>query len=99
MVLPNISLLPAFVAAFLRVLIMQRPGRVNLPLLFISLAAMVAKLSSTAVVSFLFKLHASATAWARAPLDMALLAAFVAFIWGAMLWARLRALLAGRDRE
>merc|ERR1719150_1833730 len=36
-VFPNISLLPALVAGFTRVLIMQSPGMVNLPALFTSL--------------------------------------------------------------
>merc|ERR1719336_3397338 len=45
--LPKTSLLPAFVAGFMRVLIMAKPGMVNLPEFFTSLVATSAKPSST----------------------------------------------------
>merc|ERR1712137_825456 len=46
--LPNISRLPALVAAFLRVLIMHSPGTTNLPLFLVSCAA-ISQLSAIAV--------------------------------------------------
>merc|ERR1712217_270109 len=45
-ILPKISRFPALVAGFKRVLTMQTPGMVNLPLFFTSVAAIVAKVSS-----------------------------------------------------
>merc|ERR1712228_735801 len=41
-ILPKISLLPAFVAGFRRVLIMHKPGIVHLPTFFTSFVATVA---------------------------------------------------------
>merc|ERR1719230_325133 len=46
-ILPKISLLPALVAGFLRVLILARPGMTNKPLFFTCSAAMLARLSRT----------------------------------------------------
>merc|ERR1712084_192609 len=43
-ILPKISFLHAFVAGLVRVLIMTRPGRVNLPVLVTSLVPMSARL-------------------------------------------------------
>merc|ERR1719266_2597514 len=88
-VLPNISRLPALVAGFTRVLIMQRPGTVNFPTFFTSAAATPARLSKTLEIAVFFISHLSATACAIAPLDMAgAAAAFIApFIaLGAMAW-------------
>merc|ERR1740121_2687990 len=81
---PNTSLLPALVAGFTRVLIMQRPGMVNLPF-FTSLVATVANVSSIFLATAGFTSVASASAAARAPFDMTAPAfiAFIAFI-GAM---------------
>merc|ERR1711998_786630 len=45
MVLPNANLVPAFLAGLTLVLIMQRPGIVNLPAFFTSVVARTAKLS------------------------------------------------------
>merc|ERR1719271_1468966 len=59
---PNITRLPAFVAALCFVLIMQTPGIVNLPLPFTSLPASVAKASKTFATSDFFCSHAVANA-------------------------------------
>merc|ERR1712232_654114 len=85
--LPKTSLLPALVAGFTRVLIMQRPWMVNLPF-FTSLVATTAKLSSIFLATAGFTSVASASAAARPPFVMtapalAFIAAFIAFI-GAM---------------
>merc|ERR1712004_87765 len=45
--LPNISLFPAFVAGFTRVLTMQTPGMTTFPVFFTSLVTIAARLSST----------------------------------------------------
>merc|ERR550537_2008035 len=45
MVLPKAFLVPAFLAAFVLVLIVHKPGMVNLPVFFTSAVARVAKLS------------------------------------------------------
>merc|ERR1719440_2080135 len=75
--LPKTSLLPAFVAGFIRVLILHRPGRVKMPLLATSAVAISAKLPmSFAHTDFLSSLSV-ASASARAPLVMAL-AVFIA---------------------
>merc|ERR1719221_2138645 len=79
--LPNTSRLPAFVAGFIRVLIMQSPGMVTLPAFFTSLVAMLSKTFDTAD---LFNSWASARACASWPLDIGLAPAFMAFIAGAM---------------
>merc|ERR1712137_1022011 len=53
-VLPNISRLPALVAGFTRVLIMQRPGTVTFPAFFTSFVATAAKLPKTFMHSLFF---------------------------------------------
>merc|ERR550532_2918946 len=55
--LPKISFLPAFVAGFIRVLIMTKPGMLNLPAFFTSLKATAVKLSSTFLTSDPFNLQ------------------------------------------
>merc|ERR1711871_1109856 len=55
MVLPKASLVPAFLARLTLVLIMQRPGMVNLPDFFTSAVARLAKLSRRSKHSFLFR--------------------------------------------
>ena len=77
--LPNIILLPPFVAFFLRVLIMQRPGSVNLPFFFTSLLPISASASNTFESSPFFNPAASANSVARAPLDINF-ALFIAFM-------------------
>merc|ERR1719436_1601281 len=79
-VLPNISRVPALVAGFTRVLILQRPGMVNTPLLFTSLAAISARLLIVFVLCARLSSHLSANATARAPFVITALFAFVAFI-------------------
>merc|ERR1719277_1287647 len=59
---------------------MHSPGMVTLPALFTCFAATAAKLSMTAVTSFLFNSVAVAMASERPPLDSALPDAFIAFI-------------------
>merc|ERR1719476_589874 len=59
---PKISLLPAFVAGLWRVLIMHKPGTVNLPTLFTCFAQISAKLSTTVMHSFLLISVASESA-------------------------------------
>merc|ERR1711948_88364 len=78
--LPNISLLPAFVAGFRRVLIMQTPGTIPFPVFFTSLLARDARLSSTLEHWDFFSSVEAAIASQRAPLVRALAPAFIAFI-------------------
>merc|ERR1719414_1095129 len=82
MTLPKTSLFPALVAGLRRVLTMTRPGMVNLPAFLASLAPKAARASMTDVTCFFFSSHWSASAWATAPLLIALAAAFIAL--GAM---------------
>merc|ERR1719263_2223158 len=79
-VFPNISLLPALVAGFKRVLIMQSPGIVNLPFFFTSLAATEARLSRMPDTADFFSPCSVAMASAIPVLLMDNLAAFMAFI-------------------
>merc|ERR1712137_184194 len=79
-VFPNISLLPALVAGFRRVLIMQRPGMVNLPALFTSLVATLAKVPKILPTSDFFRSCAVAMASARPPLVITALLDFMAFM-------------------
>merc|ERR1719359_1235994 len=85
--LPKTSLLPALVAGFVRVLIMQKPGKVNLPLDLTSLAAMSAKLATILPATVCLSSNSSAMLLAIAPLVMTLMAPpFIAFIGvGAMM--------------
>merc|ERR1719446_1842440 len=70
--LPKTSLLPAFVAGFILVLILHKPGRVKIPVLDTSFVAMSARLPmSFAHTDFLSSLSV-ASASASAPLVMAL---------------------------
>merc|ERR1719436_1443256 len=80
-VLPNISRDPALVAGFTLVLILQRPGMVNTPLLFTSLAAISARQLMAFVHCDLLSSHCAASASASPPfvIDAPLLA-FIAFI-------------------
>merc|ERR1712146_71968 len=77
--LPNISFLPAFVAGFLRVLIITRPGTTNLPFFLVSSVPMLAKVDRAVLATLLFPSQASAIAASRALLVMA-----VPFIIGAI---------------
>merc|ERR1719183_1411941 len=87
-ILPKISFWPAFVAGFVRVLTMHKPGKVNLPLDLTSLEAMSARLEMILPATVCLSSNSSAMLFAMAPLVMALLAPafFIAFIGvGAML--------------
>merc|ERR1719510_721346 len=84
--LPNISLLPALVAGFFLVLILQRPGRVKTPDFFTSAVPISVRLFKALTTSFFLISQAVATASARAPFVMAAL--FIAFALGAMICTR-----------
>merc|ERR1719197_175258 len=77
--LPNIILVPAFVAGFTRVLMRKRFGTLKIPFFFTSAAAMATKLSSTSRQTFAFNSCSSAMAAVKALFVMALLL-FLAFI-------------------
>merc|ERR1719226_273206 len=80
--LPNISLLPALVAGFLRVLIIARPGMTNLPVFLTSPVPTLARVARAVAATDLLISQASAMAAVRAPLVIT-----VDFIIGAMmLW-------------
>merc|ERR1711976_194635 len=65
---PNISLLPALVAAFLRVLIIAKPGMTNLPDFFTSVVPTLASVAKAVAATVLLISQASAMAVVRAPL-------------------------------
>merc|ERR1719474_1416847 len=92
--LPKISFFPALVAGFLRVLILQTPGKVKTLFFFSSAVAISARLARTIVASFFLSSHPVARASAKAPLPIT--AAFIAtaFALGAMpsTWMRLAGL-------
>merc|ERR1719440_2675870 len=79
--LPNIILVPAFVAGFTRDLIRKRFGTLKIPFFFTSAAAMATKLSRTSRQTFCFNSCSPAIAAVKAPFVIALLPpAFMAFI-------------------
>merc|ERR550519_2837412 len=73
--LPNIILLVAFVAGFLLVLILVRPGMVNTPAFFTSAVPTSANLSKSFETTPFFSSKLVARDSARAPLVMAFAAA------------------------
>merc|ERR1719408_404908 len=75
-VLPKAILTPALVAGFRRVLILQRPGMVNMPVFFTSVVASVAKLSRRPAHTVVFISCCSASVLTRAPLVITLLLDF-----------------------
>merc|ERR1719163_220922 len=77
---PKAILTPALVAGFTRVLILQRPGMVKMPVFFTSVVASAAKLSRRPAHTFVFISCCSASVLTRAPLVMTLLLDFMAFI-------------------
>merc|ERR1719191_2458813 len=77
---PKAILTPALVASFTRVLILQRPGMVKIPVFLTSVVARVAKLSRRPAHTFVFISCCSASVLTRAPLVMTLLPDFMAFI-------------------
>merc|ERR1711933_462167 len=78
--LPKTSRLPAFVAGFVRVLILHRPGTVKIPVLDTSLEAISAKLPITFMHTDFFNSHSFAKASAMAPLVIAFWVAFMGAI-------------------
>merc|ERR1719291_655476 len=74
------SRLPAFVAGFLRVFTMTKPGMTNFPALFTCFAPMLARASRTLEHSDFFSSVSAARASAMPPLDNERAAAFMAFI-------------------
>merc|ERR1719337_351650 len=75
---PKAILNPALVAGFMRVLILQRPGIVKMPVFFTSVVARTAKLSMRAEHALVFISCCSASALISAPFVMALPPAFIA---------------------
>merc|ERR1719221_415080 len=78
--LPKTSRLPAFVAGFVRVLILHKPGTVKIPLLDTSWEAISAKLPMTFMHTDFFNSHSFAKASAMAPLPMAFWVVFMGAI-------------------
>merc|ERR1739845_159663 len=77
---PKAILTPALVAGFTRVLILQSPGIVKMPVFFTSVVARVAKLSRSPEHTFAFISCCSASVLIRAPFVMTLLPDFMDFI-------------------
>merc|ERR1719436_758408 len=96
-ILPKISFWQAFVAGLWRVLIMQRPGKVNFPLALTSLVARSAKEAMILPATACLSSNSSAIVLAIAPLVMALPVPFMTFI-GAMAVSRRKAVKRGRQR-
>merc|ERR1719188_1447938 len=78
--LPKTSRLPAFVAGFVRVLILHRPGTVKIPVLDTSWEAISAKLPMTFMHTDFFNSHSLARASAMAPLPIAFWVCFMGAI-------------------
>merc|ERR1712046_57008 len=98
--LPNIILVPAFVAGFTRVLMRKRLGTLKIPFFFTSAAAMATKLSRTSRQTFCFNSCSSAIAAVKAPFVMALLLpAFMAFMAFIVFMAFMGMLLKGMNGE
>merc|ERR1712054_356679 len=90
---PKAILTPALVAGFTRVLILQRPGMVKMPVFLTFVVASVAKLSRRPAHTFVFISCCSARVLTRAPLVITLLLPdFMAFIvfMGAMTVGKMR---------
>merc|ERR1719353_203907 len=77
---PNISLVPALVAGLTRVLILQRPGMVKMPVFLTSVVARAARLSMMPEATLPFSSCCSARVLTRAPFVITLLVDFMAFI-------------------
>merc|ERR1719443_2863949 len=77
---PKAILTPALVAGLTRVLILQRPGIVKMPVFFTSVVARVARLSRRPAQTLVFISCCSASVLTRAPFVMTLLPDFIAFI-------------------
>merc|ERR1719420_2595804 len=87
--LPKTSLLPAFVAGFVRTFNLHNPGMENNPVFPTSVVAISAKLSMTFAHTDFLSSHDVASASAIAPFVMGLPAAFMVFI-GAIAALKLR---------
>merc|ERR1719401_242838 len=85
-ILPKISLVQALVASFLRVLIMTKPGRVNLPVVETSFVPISARSSMILAATDFLSSCVSASCAAMAPLVIALTGALAAAFMGAMLY-------------
>merc|ERR1719379_2113970 len=79
---PNAILLPAFVAGFTRVLILNKPGSVNLPIDFTCSVAMPARFSTTCLHTLLFIPISAEIACTKAVFVMAFGPAFIGFFIG-----------------
>merc|ERR1719272_1253566 len=77
--LPKAMRLPAFLAGLWRVLTMQTPGILNLPVLLTSLVTSSARASKTLAISDFFASHAVAKASAMPLFDIARTPFFIAF--------------------
>merc|ERR1712050_600104 len=75
--LPNMTLVPALVAGFVRVLIRHKPGMANTPVFFTSFVAMLTKLLSTSEQVFDLNPCSVAMVFNKLPFDMALAPAFM----------------------
>merc|ERR1711972_914293 len=78
--LPKTSLLPAFVAGFVRVFNLHKPGREKRPVLPTSFVAISAKLSMNFEHTDFLSSHDVASASAMAPLVIGLPAVFIVFM-------------------
>merc|ERR1719446_1101998 len=78
--LPKTSLLPAFVAGFVRVFNLHRPGREKMPVLPTSFVAISARLSMNFEHTLFFNSHEVASASAIAPFVIGLPAVFIVFM-------------------
>merc|ERR1719402_85342 len=82
--LPKISFFPALVAGFLRVLILQRPGKEKTLFFFNSAVAISARLARSFVTFFFLSSHPVARASAKALLPITAAFIVTAFALGAM---------------
>merc|ERR1719171_1056569 len=78
--LPKTSLLPAFVAGFIRIFNLHKPGKEKMPVLPTSFVAISAKLSMNFEHTDFLSSHEVASASAIAPFDIGLPAAFIVFM-------------------
>merc|ERR1712217_422000 len=78
--LPKTSLLPAFVAGFVRAFNLHKPGREKRPVLPTSFVAISAKLSMNFEHTDFLSSHEAASASAMAPFVIGLPAAFIVFM-------------------
>merc|ERR1719420_2534108 len=89
--LPKTSLLPAFVAGFVRVFSLHKPGREKMPVLPTSFVAISARLSMNFEHTDFLSSHEVASASAIAPFVIGLPAVFIVFMGAMFLRDALRA--------